>query len=600
MGTREKIMGNVKKLKEKLVKAKGGVSLKKLNGATKVFSNMGIRTKINVLIFGMVILFSAMLAVTIIRMNSFNKEYESVLENISMISYTKSNTLFMSKSIVNLCNFYGDVADSGYNEIVDNIDEYIDKIGENIGDEEIYAQNRYYYDNMKTATDAFVADYRSIIEVCGGETFSPQGNTYANDLASQAGFITTGADNLLSVEIIRSENLQESISKSQAKLVRVIVILAILVVVVMVLLGLAISASIATPLIGVNKRISVVAAGDLSGEDIPSYGTDEIGQLSLAFNTMKGNVSDILKEVLKDTQELKGAIGGVVSSMEENSQGSAKIATAIQAMNTKLEKQQSEVEKVVAQITEMDEISKSVIRSAERISLHADETMELASQGVTQLTGYVEQMKLVNSSIDQVSAVFEGFNKSAAHMSDALKTITDIATQTNLLSLNASIEAARAGEAGKGFAVVADEIRKLADDSQTAAKEIGAMISKIQDDSVMMNKNLSASIEQLERGNEMTAETQNNFRAISQGTEDVGNHVGAIREKLDRLSGKIDETVGSARLIDESNNENVVEINQISEIVTAESGNLESVSETSNRLMEMTAELESRVNEFKL
>ena len=562
--------------------------------------NLSIKTKINTLVLGMIIVFSTLLVVSIVKMNSYSNEYKSVLENISYISYIEKNTSNMSKSILNQCRFGGNIEENGYTEIVDNMEKYIVTIGDNIGEEEIYASNRRLYENFKPMVEQYIGSYRSLVDACGGVDFSMAGEPFATELVNQSGFIGTAAENFLSYEITRSEDLQKEIVTGQGRLVRVIIIMVVVVIAAMLAIGLMVSSSITTPLVGVNKKITVIADGDLSVDDLPDSGKNEIGQLSSAFNKMKGNVAEILLSVLESTSELKEAMSGVARSMEENSIGSNKIAESIQGMNDKLENQQLEVQNIVAKINEMEEISKSVQQCADEINMQSNKTMSLSAEGIRQMSAYVEQMGNVNNSIKQMEQVFETFGASAAEMTQALQTITDIAAQTNLLSLNASIEAARAGEAGKGFAVVADEIRKLADNSQASAQEIGLMINNIQSESETMKLTLDESIKQLELGNEMTQETQKNFLTISAGNEEVGNIVAEIQERLQKLADKINDTSDSSAIIMSSTDANVIEINEISAIVTEEGANLESVSETSGHLLSMTEGLEAKISEFKL
>lgn len=591
-----KVKDIIKKITEKTKTTKS----KKPGRMSVLMQNLSIKAKINILVVGMIVVFSALLAIAVVRMNSYSNQYKSVLENISYISYINKNTSNMSKSILNLCRLKGDIESNGYTEIIDNMESYIVTIGENIGDEDIYKSNRMLYDSFRPLIETYVQDYKTLVDACGGKTFSKEGEEYATDMVNLAGLIGTNAENLLAYEITRSENLQKDIEEGQARLVKLIILMVAIVIVLMLVVGLKMSASISDPLVGVNKKITVIADGDLSVEDLPATGKDEIGQLATAFNKMKGNVAEILMNVLESTSELKEAMAGVAESMEENTLGSNRVSDSIQGLNDKLASQQAEVQKIVGQIHEMEEISQAVQRSADRIARYSNETSALSEQGVQQLSAYVDQMDIVNNSIIQVSQVFEAFGKSAAEMTKALETITDIASQTNLLSLNASIEAARAGEAGKGFAVVADEIRKLADDSQTAAKDIGGMIKKIQDESVTMKSNLEESIRQLELGNEMTQETQSNFQSISAGTEDVVKNVIQIQERISMLTDKINETAESSDVIMSATDESVLEINEISAIVTEEGANLESVSDTSGHLLIMTENLEAKVNEFKL
>jgi len=582
--------------KEKAVKPKKD----KAQVAKAPKKSLGIQGKINSLAFSIIAVFAVVVIAVTGQMRSITTQYQSVLENISKISYVQSNASQMSKTVVNLCLFGGSIEESGYTEIVDNMEQYAIDIQANISDDDIYSQNRRLAESLAKNINEYVATYRELVNACGGEQFGMAGSDYAEKLDQMASYFKTDSENLLKCEIARSENVEADIQARLQGLIAFIVVAVILIVLASIIVAYFVTRGITKPLKAVNKRVVVIADGDLTGSDISVKSLDEIGQLSVSFNKMKTNVSSILKKVLESTSSLKDAMDGVTVSMEENTLGCNRIAEAVIEMHSKLESQQDEVTKIVDKIQEMERISSDIVDNADHIADNSMETLNNAKNGVVQLDSYIAQMEVINTSIEEVSHIFVEFSDNAVKMTHSLQAISDIAAQTNLLSLNASIEAARAGEAGKGFAVVADEIRKLADDSQSAAAEIGDMIDIIQQQSEAMSQKLEASVEQLKAGNELTMETKSNFEVIQSGTNVVSESVADIITKLKTLSEQINDTANSASVIQAAADTSVTEINEVNAVVAEESANIENVSQTTVDLLGLTGELETEVRKFKL
>ena len=589
-----KIQKPEKQVKEKKAKPVKNVKNKKPG------KSLSIRAKINILTMSIIAIFAILVFITLARMNVYNKQYQSVLENISKVSEISSKSANMAKTMPNLCNFKDSVADSGFNEMVEEFDSAAASLEGNIGTDVVYTQNVRMAQTFAKDVKKFTDTYREIVNICGGETFSPEGVTLAKEMMTQANFISTSAQTLMSVEMVRAQDMEAAINAGISKMMIIISAVMILIIVGSVIIALWVSKGITKPLNIVKDRVTVIANGDLSGEDIVIRSMDEVGQLSLSFNKMKGSVSGILKKVLASTSSLKEAMETVARSMDENTTGSERISESVMEMHEKLEEQLSEVTKIVSQIEDMERIASVVVNNADHIAKNSMDTMNNANRGKLQLDTYISKMDEVNSSIEEVNALFISFSENTSKMTKSLQAITDIASQTNLLSLNASIEAARAGEAGKGFAVVADEIRGLADNSKAAANEISAMIDLIKNQSEGMNEKLSECVSLLETGNELTKETKSNFDIIKEGTGEVSSSVEEIMGNLKSLSDKINETGESAERIQTAADTSVTDINEINAIVTEEGANIESVSQTSTDLLSLTDDLENEVNNFKL
>ena len=570
---------------------------KKTNTPKKTVS---IQTKINVLAFGIILLFSAMIATVTVQMNAYNMQYRKALESISMITYISENSSKMVSTLGSLCSFNSEIESSGYNEMTELMEKYIVDIYDNIGDRDIYASNRSACEMFAMNVEKYTGAYHNMVDVCGGEKFSKEGVTYLDEMEKEVPFLKNNAATLLSAEIVRSEDLQNEIQSAMHNLVMLIIIISTSIAIASIVIALMVSRGITKPLKEVKERVVIMADGDLTFEDIEVKSLDEVGEVAIALNKMKSSLVGVIGTVAASVVSLREAMDSVTTSMDENTAGSNRIAESVMDMYDKLQAQQTEVVNVASQIEEMERIAAIIVDNAGKISNNSKYTIENAENGVMQLDSFVEQIEKINVAISEVSSIFISFNENAVKMANSLESITDIATQTNLLSLNASIEAARAGEAGKGFAVVADEIRKLADDSNRTAMEIGDMITVIQNESEIMNQKLKESVEQLEYGNSLTNQTKQNLSIIKQGTVEVGDNVNDIIEQLNVLNGKINVTVDCTNIIKEAAGSSVLEIDDINAVVAEESANIESVSQTSSDLLELTGSLENEINNFKL
>ena len=274
--------------------------------------------------------------------------------------------------------------------------------------------------------------------------------------------------------------------------------------------------------------------GDLT-KRIVVTSQDEIRDLADYFNAFVGKLQGLISEITGNTKVLVDASGRlletsaqIASGADEQSGRTTQVATASEEMSATV-----------------IEVAKNASSSAEA----AREANSAATDGGKIVSMTIESMNGISDTAKESSEVIASLGSSSQEISKIIKVIEDIADQTNLLALNAAIEAARAGEQGRGFAVVADEVRKLAERTTKATKEISTMIKSIQDKTTDALTSMESEVKVVEEGVQRAQDAGSALTKIVTEVENVSNMIQQIATAAEEQSTAADQISGDIETV---------------------------------------------------
>jgi len=416
-------------------------------------------------------------------------------------------------------------------------------------------------------------------------------------------FIEALADKIRDLVKGQEAEVAEVYKDNQAdykKTIRLLIGSSVFAILISLVLGQSISNSVSRPLAKIVGESEAIAGGNLTTQDLILNRKDEIGKLTLEFNRMKDSLRQLIRDAVSVSEQVAASSEELTASAGQSAQASTNIAKSIATVAGGADKQVAAVNETSAVVQEISATMEELSATAAEMATMSEQMAAAAIEGKTSIEQAVKQMGQVGVGAKQAQDAAEGLKASSAQIGEIVGLISTIAGQTNLLALNAAIEAARAGEQGRGFAVVAEEVRKLAEQSEAAARQIKTLVGANHESIGKVVGAIDFAIRDITAGVELVNVAGDNFGAINGQVRQVTDQVVLIAKAVNEAAEGTQRIVGSIREVESISRDSAAESQTVSAATEEQTASMEEIASSSQVLAQLATNLQSSLMKFQV
>jgi methyl-accepting chemotaxis protein len=568
-----------------------------------IFKNIKIGKKIGILSMGFFIFLTVIGFVGVKQLsgvNSMVKEmYDSRLVPIVYLKGVESDVEYIKATAIKLMDAADDATKKTIQESIEAhkvpIQEMLEKYNNDSAYKEILDNTQKFIE----ASDYFVKNNGvGTVKNQSGVPGPPAGMTELDTARDNAvAAFDKAIENQVAVAKSTYSKSENVYFDTLVGLISLIVVCAIIT----LILSIIITKAVVSPVRRVTDKLKEISQshGDLT-KRIGYKSKDEVGELSSSFDLFMDKLHGLIKEVSISANVISSSSEELKVATKTTSESLDTISSTIEEIVSSTSDSVAITEETLAHTTESVRLTEATSIAAKNTTNNSKKAKESAEEGAVKITEIVTSITDIASSSKEVSFMINELDDSSKKIGDIIQIITGISAQTNMLALNAAIEAARAGEAGRGFTIVAEEIRKLADESNSAAKQISDLIKENQLKSKSAVNSVSLVEEKVSVGVNKASEVGQIIQSIIANIQSISSQIEAIGKAAENQAYGASEIEKAINSIASSSTEIASGTENISSSIEEQLSTMSEIETTTESLSEMARALNNVTSGFKV